>query len=539
MRAPFSAKRYRNKWLPKKKWEVDGRINGKRTRRTFESEREAKAFAHLRNIELKEHGSNAIQLSTYERIMAQRCRDELAAFDLTIEDATKLVLEREKARKQSCAIEAIFEQFIESLRIRELTAHYIGQFRRLSRYMCAVFRDKFVSDLSTRDLEEFLTNQGPNWSASSRNQHRRELVTVWVWAKKLGYCSDEVARNITVVKAVEKPVGILQPEQLARLLATAPPKLLPGLAIGAFAGLRVSEICRLDWNEIDLEAGLIRVAPAKTKTARYRDVQILPCLAAWLRPFEKSNGPVAPSADIGYFDELRQSVAEKVGITKWPGNALRHSFASYHIAHFKDAPRLALEMGHTTTYLIFSHYRALVRSVRAAEYWQIIPFSRPELATIYAFMPTAYPWRRTVGRVAEGDWIDGVKNLAHYFGVDYRLPYWWFSEIPDCPPRPADDRFHIPTWRNFVKNHPGWRSNRNAERALPFYVSWYCDAGHEMRTYFATEDEAMDCAERNNRERLAKELRLDQIANVIEFPSGDTAQSSLPLPTIGNAGSVD
>jgi len=34
----------------------------------------------------------------------------------------------------------------------------------------------------------------------------------------------------------------------------------------------------------------------------------------------------------------------RAGITAWPSNALRHSFASYYLAHFQDAARLALEL---------------------------------------------------------------------------------------------------------------------------------------------------------------------------------------------------
>jgi hypothetical protein len=38
-----------------------------------------------------------------------------------------------------------------------------------------------------------------------------------------------------------------------------------------------------------------------------------------------------------------------------------------------DAARLALEMGHTDTSMIFGHYRELVRADEAAKYWQIEP----------------------------------------------------------------------------------------------------------------------------------------------------------------------
>ena len=40
---------------------------------------------------------------------------------------------------------------------------------------------------------------------------------------------------------------------------------------------------------------------------------------------------------------------------------------------FKDAARLALEMDHTDTSMIFGHYRELVRADQAAKYWPIEP----------------------------------------------------------------------------------------------------------------------------------------------------------------------
>jgi integrase len=62
-----------------------------------------------------------------------------------------------------------------------------------------------------------------------------------------------------------------------------------------------------------------------------------------------------------------------VKLTNWPANALRHSYASYHLAHFKDAAALALEMGHTNSALVFEHYRELVKPKDAQRYWDIKP----------------------------------------------------------------------------------------------------------------------------------------------------------------------
>jgi hypothetical protein len=52
---------------------------------------------------------------------------------------------------------------------------------------------------------------------------------------------------------------------------------------------------------------------------------------------------------------------------------LRHSFASYHLAHFRNANGLALELGHTDANLLFKHYRELVEPSEAAKFWAIAP----------------------------------------------------------------------------------------------------------------------------------------------------------------------
>jgi integrase len=537
----FLVKPYRNAARPKLKWQVVGNVGGKRRREFFQVESHAKTAAQLRNKDLFEYGAEATQVPGPLRLMAKRCQDQLAPFKWTIQDATKLALRSLKEHARSCTIESVFEQLTEEQKARGLTKHYASQFRWLSKRLSKMFPNRVISELTTRDLEEFLTKAYDEKAApASRNQRHRMLVTVWKYGKKHGYCSADVAINIAWAKDIEKAIGILQPDQLAKIFAVASPKILPALAIGAFAGLRTSELCKLDWNEIDLReidlktggCGFITVPAAKAKSARRRVVKILPCLAAWLRPFEKSSGPVSPTKSDQYFCELRQQVAAKAGIS-WLKNALRHSFASYHHGAFGEAEKLASEMGHTSNDLIYSNYRELVRPDRAEKYWQVTPFSRPELKQIYAFTPQAYPWYFKSGRVVvDGDWIDGVKNMAHYFGVDQALPYYWFNHVVAAPPRPTDDRFRVSTWREFVKNH----THVTSELEPPlFYVSWYCGSGRQMREFFATEGEATENAERRNREQLAKELHLDQIANVIEFPSGDTVESLLRLQTTGSA----
>ena len=75
------------------------------------------------------------------------------------------------------------------------------------------------------------------------------------------------------------------------------------------------------------------------------------------------------------FDQARVAA----GIVDWPDNALRHSFASYHLAHLRDAKALALEMGHTNEDMIFTNYRQLVKPKEAERYWNVRPAAREKV----------------------------------------------------------------------------------------------------------------------------------------------------------------
>jgi integrase len=74
----------------------------------------------------------------------------------------------------------------------------------------------------------------------------------------------------------------------------------------------------------------------------------------------------------------------KIKLKPFPSNGLRHSFASYHLAHFRDAARLAIELGHADQELLFRHYRELVKPEVAAKYWAIRPATKSNLVALSA-----------------------------------------------------------------------------------------------------------------------------------------------------------
>jgi integrase len=197
------------------------------------------------------------------------------------------------------------------------------------------------------------------------------LIVAFNFAVNRGYCINNPVVKSAKAKVIEMPAGILTVDETSRLLANAPVELVPYIAIGAFAGLRRAELERLDWSEIDLQSRLIEVTASKAKSARRRFVRIKPNLLLWLKTCAKASGSVTPRN----FRELLDKARKAASIQDWPNNALRHSFASYYLAHFKKtgAPELALEMGHTSANLVFQHYRELVKPSEAKRYWNIGP----------------------------------------------------------------------------------------------------------------------------------------------------------------------
>jgi integrase len=254
----------------------------------------------------------------------------------------------------------------------------------------ASFDGKPVAEITTAEIDHWLRSLTDSetdepLAPRTRNNFRRVLNVAFNFARNRGYCVDNPAAMTAKAKVVDAAAGILSVEETSRLLESASEKLVPYLAVEAFAGLRRAELERLDWKEIDLQSRLIEVTASKAKSARRRFIKIKPNLGLWLKPYAKTHGPVTPSG----YRKLLARARRAAGIQAWPNNVLRHGFASYYLAHFKKAgaAELALELGHTNANLVFQHYRELVKPKEGKRYWSIPP--QTESANIVALATAA------------------------------------------------------------------------------------------------------------------------------------------------------
>src|ERR1700677_674203 len=380
MKAGYRIKPYAHERL---KWVVRGKENGKWVRKYFEKKLDAETFAQQKNTELLNQGMEGVSFPSWLRVMAQREQGRLQPYNKTLTDAVDFYLKHLEGTTRSVSIAQGMTELIANRKSSGASKQYCADLHwRISRFIQS-FPDRTVAEITTRDIDDWLAGLG--LAPVTRNTFRRDVRTLFSFCATRKYCPDNPAIGTRRAKEIDGEIEILSVAQTRMILERSDKKTLPYWAIGAFAGLRSAEIERLEWREVNLAAGLIEVKASKSKTASRRLVTMQPNLRTWLAPYNKHHGPVCPIGlrkmlekdrrVAGFGTPGTETDEEKerdIKLTPWPSNALRHSFGSYHLAEFKDAAALALQMGNSPT-MIFKHYRELVKPKDAAQYWNIRP----------------------------------------------------------------------------------------------------------------------------------------------------------------------
>jgi integrase len=360
---------------------IDGlKVSGKRKRIFFRSVAEAQAELKRLSRQHRREGEEGMNISPELRHLAALCARKLEPFGKSLSDATEHYIEHLQRVSGSATVAAVFADFSLAKQRAQLSkSHLDGIRQRLGRFV-ADFGSRPIDSISVREIEDWL--HGLELGAQSTNHFRGMLNALFSYALKRQLVERNPVSSIDRVKQTDEPPAIFTVEELSKLLAAAPFELLPAIAIQAFCGVRTEEVLRLTWNNIDLRRGFVEIASKKAKTGQRRLIPIPANLAGWLAPYAASTGPIY-SKSVHMYHREQRTLCAGVGIANRPSNGLRHSFASYHLAQFQDAARLALLMGHSNVREVFV-YRELVRPEEAAQYWEIRPVARANVIPMVA-----------------------------------------------------------------------------------------------------------------------------------------------------------
>lgn len=260
----------------------------------------------------------------------------------------------------------------------QLSAHYHDLISCWLRKFAASQPGHAVCDLTKEHLDLYFKGKAKQ-APKTRNLHRGAITLFLGWAKSKDYLPRDhrllEAQSMKPEAADVGEIEFYQPGDFRKLLDNAPAEILPIIAIGGLAGIRLFETLRLTWENVFKIPGQIEVTGQKSKTRARRLVEICPALALWLEPYRGRTGPLYAFGDDTYqaaFNEL----CDKSKVAKIR-NGLRHSFCTYHFALHGNENLTAQQAGNSPG-MIHSHYKGLATKPDAKKWFAVAPATAAE-----------------------------------------------------------------------------------------------------------------------------------------------------------------
>ena len=235
------------------------------------------------------------------------------------------------------------------------------------------------------------------WAVRTRINYLGDVRAMFAWAVASKLVKSNPCDGIEIGRR-ELNVGEIVRLQLADVKALMEAArfdrdVMVYLVLGLYGGIRPAEIERMDYAAVNVVDGHAIVQAKNSKTRRRRVVDLAENARAWLRLFElPASGPICPrgwedkwiafrrrlgwaAGKDGRKRTKERTEAALVPVTRgeWPHDALRHTFASMHYAHFQDEAALQVQMGHESADMLHQHYRGLVTRSEAAQFWAFGP----------------------------------------------------------------------------------------------------------------------------------------------------------------------
>ncbi len=365
---------------------------GERKRRTFGDLAAAKAAALDVAIKLANGQIAAVEMTSADHESYVMAMAELEPIGISLHAAVKEYASAVRALPHGVTVTAAVQEYvrrhktalpvvsvrdavdalIKSKRADGLHQGYVTQMEQALGRFADAFQVN-IGAVRAKEVQQWIRASGG--VAKSQNNLRAQLVTLGIFARDMlkALPKDEPIEFSLVKKLheVEAEVEILAIETMRSLLASAKKlgrdEAILWFSLGGFAGLRPKEALRLNWEDVHLKRGYVRIRAGKTKVKTKRLVPILPVLEAWIRDLVKTSGAVFTHNA----DERTQYFAKALKMPI-PFDGLRHSYGTFRVAQTGDKARTALEMGNSVAIIEADYDRVALRA-EGEEWFSILP----------------------------------------------------------------------------------------------------------------------------------------------------------------------
>ena len=361
-------------------WRVAGWLHGIRIRKNFKTKEEAAAEKAALELTAMQATSGLRSATTF--LVDEQLREAEAAFrrlagkphplDFYLDFA--LANHREPVN-QKLLTEAVTEYVAMKEHEREqdmLSEPYLVRVKRDLNRLQKHFPEATVAELTgTRLIGYFEARR----AALKTYNNRRGIVSTFLkFALQRDWLTDNPLAKIPPRRIRRRRGGAAtltaaQAKEMMAFVEEHHASAVPFFALCLFAGirpcLRTGEILRLRPEQIDLDAGVIRIDSEVSKVREPRNVTIQPNLAAWLRAYPLKEFPIIPAN----LQHVREKVVEKFNLTH---DIMRHNYISMFVAKFRSIGEAALQAGNSES-IIRKHYLDLKSPAEAEQFFGILP----------------------------------------------------------------------------------------------------------------------------------------------------------------------
>jgi site-specific recombinase XerD len=351
------------------------RYGNPRQTECFASEEERNDRAEQLALTAREQGAGVLD---FDHALFRRFMDFCKRTGATLDSIEKLWKLHSASVVDAMLVEVAVKKYL-ALRLAEDIKEDSDTYRHMKKHLiqvlCGAVGHLPLNRVTPDMLRDALARlkdrkgKGPASSTTKRN-YRKDWYTFFRRAVRERWVAENPCGVVVPPKVAKTDVKILPLRDVFMFFKEAVHSPIGNrLAIEAFAGLRVSSSARLSENEIDREEGGIVMPASKHKLDKRFFVDGFPAnLLEWFDlPGQRW--------DIGesYYDKLKGDVFGRSRV-KNPGNVLRHSFCTYHIAAFRDHNKTATLLTHRNATMLYLHYRGRGVSQKVgAAYFEITP----------------------------------------------------------------------------------------------------------------------------------------------------------------------
>jgi integrase len=351
-----------------KKWNMTGR-------RYFGSKKLAEKYAQDIEEQLLNYGRPP-EIPKEKIVLAERFEGlttKLAKFGRTPEDAVEHFtrhLSNEAIRQAKPFVRELADQWEKYKRAdKTVTPRYLNEVHSQILFIKCKLGDLKPDDIKRNDIDLLL--KGLDVSNNTRRKHRLFIGMFFKWVIDEGHIATNPATGIKF-KSEEYQGRSYSPKQTKKLLryvVETNKDLVGYFALATFAGLRPTEVARVQWEDFNEKTSQLFVRKGKTPA---RHVDLEPTALAWLKYHRDNTAKDSPFVTVTNLENRMKVIRTAVFNGGWIQDGLRHGFGTYYKALTKDIEKVADQMGNSVA-VVKRHYARAIPADECQEFWALTP----------------------------------------------------------------------------------------------------------------------------------------------------------------------